>query len=50
MKHILSSVLILLIFLTGCRNKSGVKTSEIIIFHAGSLSVPLKQFSDEYEN
>jgi molybdate/tungstate transport system substrate-binding protein len=49
MKHILSSILILLIFLTGCRNKSGVKTREIIIFHAGSLSVPLKQISDEYE-
>lgn len=31
--------------LSGCENKP----AEIIIFHAGSLSVPLKQISDEYE-
>ena len=49
MKHILFSISVLLIFLTGCRNRSGVKAGEIIIFHAGSLSVPLKQISDEYE-
>jgi molybdate/tungstate transport system substrate-binding protein len=33
----------------GCRNKSGKKPEEIIIFHAGSLSVPFKQLADEYE-
>jgi len=33
----------------GCRNKSVDKQKEIIIFHAGSLSVPLKQLADEYE-
>ncbi len=31
--------------MSGCKNKP----DEIIIFHAGSLSVPLKQISDEYE-
>lgn len=31
--------------MSGCKNKP----VEIIIFHAGSLSVPLKQISDEYE-
>ena len=49
MKHILFSISVLLIFLTGCSNRSGVKAGEIIIFHAGSLSVPLKQISVEYE-
>jgi molybdate/tungstate transport system substrate-binding protein len=33
----------------GCRNNSVNKQKEIIIFHAGSLSVPLKQLADEYE-
>ncbi len=49
MKRLLFSIFILTIFLTGCRNKSGAKPCEIIIFHAGSLSVPLKQIADEYE-
>jgi molybdate/tungstate transport system substrate-binding protein len=49
MKYLLFSILILAIILTGCRNKSGVKPCEIIIFNAGSLSVPLKQITDEYE-
>jgi len=35
--------------LTGCRNNSGSKTDEIIIFHAGSLSVPFKQLAAEFE-
>jgi molybdate/tungstate transport system substrate-binding protein len=33
------------VFLSGCKSKS----DEIIIFHAGSLSVPFKQMADEYE-
>jgi molybdate/tungstate transport system substrate-binding protein len=49
MKRLLLSIFILTIFLTGCRNKSVAKPCEIIIFHAGSLSVPLKQIADEYE-
>lgn len=45
-----------LIFLTvvsliagSCGNSSRGKETEIIIFHAGSLSVPLKEISAEYE-
>jgi molybdate/tungstate transport system substrate-binding protein len=34
-----------LFVVSGCKNEQ----AEIIIFHAGSLSVPLKQISDEYE-
>lgn len=49
MKHLIYSSIILLVILTGCRNKSGTQSGEIIIFHAGSLSVPLKQISVEYE-
>ena len=37
-----------LMTLPGCRNRSGNKPGEIIIFHAGSLSVPFKQLSNEY--
>ncbi len=33
----------------GCRNRSGNRQEELIIFHAGSLSVPFRQLSDEYE-
>jgi len=39
--------LISVLAVTGCRNNS--RTRQIIIFHAGSLSVPFKQLSDEYE-
>jgi molybdate/tungstate transport system substrate-binding protein len=49
MKRLFFSILILAVALTGCRNKSGTKPGEIIIFHAGSLSVPFKQMADEYE-
>ncbi len=35
--------------LAGCRNGAVNKEKEIIIFHAGSLSVPFKQLADEYE-
>jgi len=37
------------IIVTGCKNRGSVKPKEIIIFHAGSLSVPFKQLADEYE-
>lgn len=45
-------IIILLIFsLFGCRNtqnNSENKTNELIIFHAGSLSVPVKQICDSF--
>jgi molybdate/tungstate transport system substrate-binding protein len=46
--------IILLAFLTavitsGCINTGTVKPKEVIIFHAGSLSIPLKQIASEYE-
>jgi len=37
------------IFFSGCKNRGGARPKEIIIFHAGSLSVPFKQLADEYE-
>ncbi|TAL78702.1 MAG: tungstate ABC transporter substrate-binding protein WtpA [Bacteroidetes bacterium] len=38
-----------LLLLNGCGNSNSIKPKEIIIFHAGSLSVPLKEISQEYE-
>lgn len=40
---------ITVILLTACRNSDSGKSREIIVFHAGSLSVPFKQLKDEYE-
>jgi len=34
---------------TGCRNNSVNRQKEIIIFHAGSLSVPFRELAEEYE-
>jgi molybdate/tungstate transport system substrate-binding protein len=34
---------------SGCKNQPGTKQKEVIIFHAGSLSVPFKQLAMEYE-
>jgi molybdate/tungstate transport system substrate-binding protein len=47
MKRFFMMFLISVLAVTGCRNNS--RTRQIIIFHAGSLSVPFKQLSDEYE-
>jgi len=41
-------VLIIFIF-PGCGNLNSEKTSEIIVFHAGSLSVPFRELKNEYE-
>jgi molybdate/tungstate transport system substrate-binding protein len=49
MRCLFSILIILAYSLTGCRNNPGSKTDEIIIFHAGSLSVPFKQLADEFE-
>ena len=35
--------------LTSCGSSHSGKTKEVIIFHAGSLSVPFKQLKNEYE-
>jgi molybdate/tungstate transport system substrate-binding protein len=42
-------LLILAVLFTGCRNNQVNKQKEIIIFHAGSLSVPFKKLANEYE-
>jgi len=47
MKRFFMMFLISVLAVIGCRNNS--RTRQIIIFHAGSLSVPFKQLSDEYE-
>ncbi|TFG41555.1 MAG: tungstate ABC transporter substrate-binding protein WtpA, partial [Bacteroidia bacterium] len=39
--------LIFVLAITGCRNNSNIR--QIIIFHAGSLSVPFRELADEYE-
>jgi len=49
MKNVLLSSFITVILLTACGNADSGKSGEIIIFHAGSLSVPFKQLKDEYE-
>ena len=49
MKKILVFFIILSQLFMNCRNSSDGKKDEIIIFHAGSLSVPLKEISAEYE-
>jgi molybdate/tungstate transport system substrate-binding protein len=35
--------------LCGCKNSAGGSRKDIIVFHAGSLSVPFKQLKTEYE-
>lgn len=46
----LSLLLILFMITAGsCKNHSATRQKEIIVFHAGSLSVPLKQVTREYE-
>ncbi len=49
MKKCVFFLLILVFFVSpGCRNSVSDSGKEIIIFHAGSLSVPFKQLADEY--
>jgi molybdate/tungstate transport system substrate-binding protein len=48
-RNILSLAFISLILLIGCRSNSVKKSTEIIVFHAGSLSVPFKNLAEEYE-
>jgi molybdate/tungstate transport system substrate-binding protein len=43
-------MILALIFFAGCNNSDSGKKKEIIIFHAGSLSVPFKKIVQEYES
>jgi molybdate/tungstate transport system substrate-binding protein len=42
-------LIICLLILGSCLSRSSSKQKQIIVFHAGSLSVPFRQLSDEYE-
>jgi len=43
MKYYSLLFILSLLLLTGCGNSARVKPEEIIVFHAGSLSVPFNQ-------
>ena len=49
MKRLFFLLFIFTVLISGCRNNTANRQKEIIIFHAGSLSVPFKQLADEYE-
>jgi molybdate/tungstate transport system substrate-binding protein len=49
MRRIFVPMLLALFIIIGCGNRNSGKPGEVIIFHAGSLSVPLKQIKQEYE-
>ena len=49
MKQAFLLTIFAVLLFTGCRNSNSGKPNEIIIFHAGSLSVPMKLIAQEYE-
>ena len=49
MKVLLSVITAVLLFPNYSQSQSAMKQKELIIFHAGSLSVPIKQIAQEYE-
>lgn len=49
MKRLFFLLFIFTVLISGCRNNPVNRQKEIIIFHAGSLSVPFKQLANEYE-
>jgi molybdate/tungstate transport system substrate-binding protein len=49
MKHLIFCVSVFSVLFTACRSKPVKNQKEIIVFNAGSLSVPLKKLADEYE-
>ena len=49
MRQILLLPILAIFLLTGCGNSHSGKSKEIMVFHAGSLSVPFKQLKNEYE-
>ena len=49
MRQFLIYIMLISSVFTACRNTGSGKSGEIIIFHAGSLSVPLRQMKELYE-
>jgi len=49
MRLILLSFSLAVVLLLGCAESRSPKTKDIVIFHAGSLSVPFKQLKEIYE-
>jgi molybdate/tungstate transport system substrate-binding protein len=49
MKYTFLPVILFIMIFTGCGNQHNGKPVEIIVFHAGSLSVPFNQLKGEYE-
>jgi molybdate/tungstate transport system substrate-binding protein len=49
MKHFHLIIIISVLLFTYCGNSHNIKPVEIIVFHAGSLSVPFSKLKDEYE-
>lgn len=49
MRKILVFAVVILFLLTSCGNSGSGKVKNLIIFHAGSLSVPFKELKSEYE-
>jgi molybdate/tungstate transport system substrate-binding protein len=49
MKKLLYLISFVILLFTACGNSHSVSSKEIIIFHAGSLSVPFRQLKNEYE-
>jgi molybdate/tungstate transport system substrate-binding protein len=49
MRHILFISMFAFFLFPGCSNRNSGKPKEVIVFHAGSLSVPFRQIKDEYE-
>jgi len=49
MKQLSLLVVLVLLVISGCGSSGTLRPKEIIIFHAGSLSVPFNQLKNEYE-
>ncbi len=49
MRYILLVIFLNIIVVPGCRNKTSSGTKEVIIFHAGSLSIPFRELAKVYE-
>ena len=49
MRYLFILYLVVFYLFTGCGSSGSVKQQDIIIFHAGSLSVPFKQLKEKYE-
>jgi molybdate/tungstate transport system substrate-binding protein len=49
MRKLFTYILLFCVLMIGCRNSGNDRQREIIIFHAGSLSVPFRQMKDIYE-